>query len=117
MAWRAGVAGGRRSFRRTWRPPVAGRSEGHNEALSKGGDGDRRPKLDGGQSAGGLAVLDEQQYVMNPGDVLDIPVGATHRIGNKGKENLVFIEVACGAYLGEDDIERIQDDYERQPPS
>ncbi|HOY08830.1 MAG TPA: mannose-6-phosphate isomerase, partial [Candidatus Omnitrophota bacterium] len=30
-----------------------------------------------------------------------------------GKEKLVFIEVACGDYLGEDDIVRIQDDFAR----
>jgi len=64
----------------------------------------------------GLAIVDGQQYVLNPGDVLDIPVKSTHRIGNKGKENLVFIEVACGGYLGEDDITRLQDDYERKLP-
>jgi len=42
-----------------------------------------------------------------------VPLGAVHRIGNTGKVKLVFIEVACGDYLAEDDIVRLQDDYNR----
>lgn len=63
----------------------------------------------------GLAVVDGQEYEMMPGVILDIPIEAQHRIGNIGDEQLVFIEVACGPYLGEDDIDRIQDDYARDP--
>ena len=36
-----------------------------------------------------------------------------HRIENKGNEKLVFIEVQTGDYFGEDDIIRIEDDYNR----
>jgi len=61
----------------------------------------------------GLAVVDGKEYPMSPGVILDIPVESEHRIGNIGDEKLVFIEVACGDYLGEDDISRIQDDYVR----
>ena len=61
----------------------------------------------------GLAVVDGQEHEMGPGVILDIPVRSEHRIGNSGEEKLVFIEVACGDYLGEDDITRIQDDYAR----
>lgn len=61
----------------------------------------------------GLAVVDEKEFPLNPGSVLDIPAKAKHRIGNSGKEPLVFIEVACGEYLGEDDIKRLEDDYRR----
>lgn len=43
-----------------------------------------------------------------------IPVGAPHRIKNPGNIPLVFIEVQSGAYLGEDDIVRLEDDYGRQ---
>ena len=42
-----------------------------------------------------------------------MPLGVVHRIGNTGDEKLVFIEVACGDDLSEDDIIRIQDDYNR----
>lgn len=42
-----------------------------------------------------------------------IPLGATHRLANPGKVPLEIIEVQSGAYLGEDDIVRIQDTYGR----
>ena len=32
---------------------------------------------------------------------------------NKGTEKIVFIEVQTGTYFGEDDIVRIEDDYNR----
>ena len=38
-------------------------------------------------------------------------MGQLHRIGNSGTEEMIFIEVQTGTYFGEDDIERIQDDY------
>ena len=61
----------------------------------------------------GLAVVNNIEIPVKPGSVVDIPLGAVHRIGNTGEGFLVFIEVACGDYLGEDDIIRIQDDYAR----
>ncbi len=64
-------------------------------------------------SGKGLAIVNDQEIPIKPGSVVDVPKGAVHRIGNNGKEPLVFIEVACGSYLGEDDIERMQDDYNR----
>jgi mannose-6-phosphate isomerase-like protein (cupin superfamily) len=48
-----------------------------------------------------------------PGESINIPLGALHRVESIGKENLVVIEVQMGEYLGEDDIERIEDDYGR----
>jgi mannose-1-phosphate guanylyltransferase / mannose-6-phosphate isomerase len=42
-----------------------------------------------------------------------IPMGATHRLENPGKILLELIEVQTGSYLGEDDIIRIEDDYQR----
>lgn len=47
------------------------------------------------------------------GQVAQIPLGAHHRIENKTKENVVFIEVQYGSYFGEDDIVRVEDDYNR----
>jgi len=61
----------------------------------------------------GVAIVDAQEIPVMPGVVVDIPLGAVHRMGNTGGELLVFIEVACGKYLAEDDIIRIQDDYFR----
>jgi mannose-1-phosphate guanylyltransferase/mannose-6-phosphate isomerase len=42
-----------------------------------------------------------------------IPVGTKHRLENPGKEPLLIIEVQSGSYLGEDDIERFEDRYNR----
>jgi mannose-1-phosphate guanylyltransferase/mannose-6-phosphate isomerase len=42
-----------------------------------------------------------------------IPAGTTHRLANPGKVPLELIEVQCGAYLGEDDIVRLDDAYGR----
>ena len=44
---------------------------------------------------------------------MDIPKGATHRLENNGREDLVIIEVQTGIYFGEDDIERLEDKYGR----
>ena len=43
-----------------------------------------------------------------------IPAGTTHRLANPGKVRLELIEVQCGAYLGEDDIVRLDDQYGRR---
>ncbi|MBF0489484.1 MAG: phosphomannose isomerase type II C-terminal cupin domain [Candidatus Omnitrophica bacterium] len=61
----------------------------------------------------GLAIVDNKQISVEPGSVVDVPLGAIHRIGNTGNEPLVFIEVATGIHLTEEDIIRIQDDYQR----
>jgi mannose-1-phosphate guanylyltransferase/mannose-6-phosphate isomerase len=42
-----------------------------------------------------------------------IPAGHKHRLENPADEDLVMIEVQCGDYLGEDDIERFDDVYGR----
>jgi mannose-1-phosphate guanylyltransferase/mannose-6-phosphate isomerase len=42
-----------------------------------------------------------------------IPIGSVHRMANHGKIPLELIEVQTGSYLGEDDIERIEDIYKR----
>jgi len=62
----------------------------------------------------GRVVLESEDRDVGKGDVVDIAVGEVHRIGNTGEIPLIFIEVACGEYLGEDDIIRLQDDYARQ---
>jgi len=43
-----------------------------------------------------------------------LPIGCVHRMANKGKISLELIEVQTGSYLGEDDIERIEDVYQRK---
>ncbi len=42
-----------------------------------------------------------------------IPAGEKHRLMNASDETLVIIEVQCGNYLGEDDIQRFDDLYGR----
>ena len=42
-----------------------------------------------------------------------IPLGTTHRLENPGKIDLHMIEVQSGSYLGEDDIVRFEDVYQR----
>ncbi|MGH6948132.1 MAG: phosphomannose isomerase type II C-terminal cupin domain [Kiloniellales bacterium] len=63
----------------------------------------------------GLARVTRNDEVreLGAGDHVDIPLGAAHRLENPGREPLVLIEVQLGDYLGEDDIERLADDYGR----
>jgi mannose-6-phosphate isomerase len=58
-------------------------------------------------------TLNGTEITVNPGSAIDIPLGAAHRIENVGGELLVFIEIQRGTYLGEDDIQRLQDDFGR----
>ena len=43
-----------------------------------------------------------------------MPLETKHRIANFGTEPVHIIEVQCGDYLGEDDIERFEDQYGRE---
>ncbi len=42
-----------------------------------------------------------------------IPIGAKHRLENRGSEPLHIVEIQVGSYLGEDDIQRYEDNYGR----
>lgn len=42
-----------------------------------------------------------------------IPIGTKHRLENRGKEPLHIVEIQVGEYLGEDDIQRYEDNYGR----
>jgi mannose-6-phosphate isomerase len=59
------------------------------------------------------AHIDDQVLSAGPGDSLDVPRGAKHRLANEGSEELVIVEVQHGAYTGEDDIVRLEDDFGR----
>src|SRR5262247_2400142 len=52
-------------------------------------------------------TLDGKEVMLYPGEYIDIPVGAAHRIENPGEVKLIFIEAQRGDYLGEDDIVRL----------
>jgi mannose-6-phosphate isomerase-like protein (cupin superfamily) len=60
-----------------------------------------------------LVTVDGEELEVPAGHAIDIPLGAAHRISNPTDGLVVFIEVQRGSYLGEDDIERLQDDYGR----
>jgi len=55
----------------------------------------------------------ERVYDVPQGESTFVPVGTRHRIENAGTEALSIIEVACGDYIGEDDIVRFDDQYGR----
>ena len=61
----------------------------------------------------GIVTLDGERSMVGEGAAVDVPVGAAHRIQNTGSEDLVLIEVQTGSYFGEDDIQRLDDDYGR----
>ncbi len=56
----------------------------------------------------------DQVYDLRAGQSTGIPVETPHRLENPGTEVLEIIEVQNGAYLGEDDIVRFQDDFGRE---
>jgi mannose-6-phosphate isomerase len=58
-------------------------------------------------------TLDGEQQEVSSGRAVDIPVRSAHRVENPGDGSLVLIEVQTGDYFGEDDIERLSDDYGR----
>lgn len=66
-------------------------------------------------SGRGIVTLDGAEIAVDAGSAIDVPAGVAHRIANDGPEPLVFIEVQTGTYFGEDDIERLADDYGRVP--
>jgi mannose-1-phosphate guanylyltransferase/mannose-6-phosphate isomerase len=58
-------------------------------------------------------TVDETVKTVHENESIYIPMGAVHRLENPGKIMLELIEVQTGSYLGEDDIIRIEDDYQR----
>ncbi len=55
----------------------------------------------------------EKVFLLSENESTFIPIGTKHRLENPGKIPLELIEVQSGTYLGEDDIERYDDDYGR----
>jgi mannose-1-phosphate guanylyltransferase/mannose-6-phosphate isomerase len=58
-------------------------------------------------------TIGEQVRAVHENESVYIPIGSVHRMANKGKIPLELIEVQTGSYLGEDDIERLEDIYKR----
>lgn len=60
-----------------------------------------------------FVTLDDVETAYKEGDYVYIPVLSSHRVENRGDSDLIFIEVQMGTYFGEDDIVRVDDDYDR----
>ena len=65
-------------------------------------------------SGTGIATVGKKETPVSQGSYLEVPVGELHRMHNTGHEPLVFIEVQTGDYLEEDDIVRLEDDFNRR---
>lgn len=61
-------------------------------------------------------TVDAAIYILQPNEHAEIPLGAVHRLENVGSSLLEIVEVQHGSYLGEDDIIRIEDIYDRIVP-
>ena len=58
-------------------------------------------------------ICEEKKIILQKNQSTYIPLGFKHQLSNPGSEILEIIEVQSGEYLGEDDIERIDDKYGR----
>jgi mannose-1-phosphate guanylyltransferase/mannose-6-phosphate isomerase len=56
---------------------------------------------------------DEETHLVHENESIYLPIGCKHRLINPGKIDLELIEVQTGSYLGEDDIVRFEDAYNR----
>ena len=58
-------------------------------------------------------TCDDKVFLLTENQSTYIPMTSVHRLSNPGKIPLEIIEVQSGSYLGEDDIERLDDVYGR----
>jgi mannose-1-phosphate guanylyltransferase/mannose-6-phosphate isomerase len=58
-------------------------------------------------------LCDDREFDLQENESTYLPLGAIHRLENRGDELLILIEVQYGSYLGEDDIVRFEDRYGR----
>jgi mannose-1-phosphate guanylyltransferase/mannose-6-phosphate isomerase len=61
-----------------------------------------------------IIVIEGTEKLLRSGESIYVPSGQRHRLANPGKLPLEVIEIQNGEYLGEDDIVRFEDDYERE---
>jgi mannose-1-phosphate guanylyltransferase/mannose-6-phosphate isomerase len=55
----------------------------------------------------------EKTYTVEKNQSTYIPIGSKHRLENCGSDPLHIVEIQVGDYLGEDDIQRYEDNYGR----
>lgn len=59
-------------------------------------------------------TLNGEEILVTAGNAIDIKRESAHRVENPDPtEPLVFVETQTGSYFGEDDIERLEDDFGR----
>ena len=58
-------------------------------------------------------TCDDKSFLLTENQSTYIPIASVHRLANPGKIPLEIIEVQSGSYLGEDDIQRLEDAYGR----
>ena len=58
-------------------------------------------------------TIGEEERLVHENESIFVPKGFTHRLENPGKVELELIEVQVGEYVGEDDIVRLEDVYQR----
>jgi mannose-1-phosphate guanylyltransferase/mannose-6-phosphate isomerase len=58
-------------------------------------------------------TVGDQTFFVHEGESTFVPKSTLHRLSNQGKVPLEIIEVSNGEYIGEDDIERVEDAYGR----
>ncbi len=63
---------------------------------------------------GAKVTIEDKEILLVANQSVDIELGMRHRIENIASQNLCFIEIQTGTYFGEDDIERIEDDFGRE---
>ncbi|WP_262694549.1 mannose-1-phosphate guanylyltransferase/mannose-6-phosphate isomerase [Kordiimonas aquimaris] len=61
-----------------------------------------------------IVTRNDERILMSENESVYLPLGAVHRLENPGKIPLKLIEVQSGSYLGEDDIVRLEDDFNRE---
>ena len=61
-----------------------------------------------------LVTIDGNEAPLKQNESIYIKSGQIHRLENTANSDLIVIEVQTGEYLGEDDIVRISDDYDRK---
>jgi mannose-1-phosphate guanylyltransferase/mannose-6-phosphate isomerase len=60
-----------------------------------------------------LVTIDGRESFVHEGESVFIPQNTRHRLENPGKMDLEIVEIQGGSYLGEDDIVRLDDDFNR----
>ena len=58
-------------------------------------------------------TVSERNFLLRENESTFIRMGEVHRLANEGKIPVVLIEAQVGSYTGEDDIVRLQDDFNR----